>query len=92
VCPLCQRRSLKLMEVVDTFSRRMVKLWSVKRCEECLHHWKRDHAAAMNIRDLGLKEQAGLDRPRVFCFGQDGDAMDVNAQAGNAMNMDLWDE
>ncbi|KAG0169076.1 hypothetical protein DFQ30_003989 [Apophysomyces sp. BC1015] len=89
VCPLCQRRSLKLMEVVDTFSRRMVKLWSVKRCEECLHHWKRDHAAAMNIRDLGIKEQAGHDRPRVFCFGQDDDAMDVDAQAGNAMDMDL---
>ncbi|KAG0165899.1 hypothetical protein DFQ28_008163 [Apophysomyces sp. BC1034] len=61
------------MEVLDTFSARMIKLWSAKHCTMCQHHWKRDHAAALNIRQLGLCELSAQPRPSVFCFNQESD-------------------
>ncbi|KAG0166015.1 hypothetical protein DFQ30_007682 [Apophysomyces sp. BC1015] len=73
VCPLFQERTLQQVEALDTLSARMIKLWNAKHCTMCQHHWKQDHAAALNIRQLGLCELSAQPRPSVFYFNQESD-------------------
>jgi hypothetical protein len=83
--------------VPDGFDGGVMSLWSVLQCNVCNHNWDRDYNAAINILNLGMREQLGLDRPQVFTRpvpappppSEDEDESDDNASNDDPMDIDI---